>query len=40
MRPLDRSELAAAARLIARLVPDARLRVVPRGGHLFLAEGA
>lgn len=30
----------ANARLIARLVPDARLRVVERGGHLFLVTHA
>ena len=28
----------ANARLMARLLPDAQLRVVPRGGHLFLVD--
>lgn len=30
----------ANARLIARLLPDARLRAVERGGHLFLVTHA
>ena len=28
------------ARVMARLLPDATLEVVPRGGHLFLATHA
>jgi pimeloyl-ACP methyl ester carboxylesterase len=28
----------STARLLARLVPDATMRVIPGGGHLFLLD--